>query len=188
MKYWYDDADCDKAIKLYMIEDNKIIVFYFNGEVSIMKYREDIERELIGEMISQAEKRDSEVSIEYLKYNNLISDIKLFSTISLGIFGCISANIESMNNSVRFVGGCMSVVSALLAFLEEKKNTTFSKQIEELEKYKLYLNMRKELEDNFNEQTFRGIKLFDGKFDINTLDHYSLGEIKKIKKNLDKNK
>ena len=86
MKYWYGDADCDKAIKLYMIEDNKIIVFYFNGEVSIMKYREDIERELIGEMISQAEKRDSEVSIEYLKYNNLISDIKLFSTISLGIF------------------------------------------------------------------------------------------------------
>lgn len=81
MKYWYDETDCDKAIKLYMIEDNKIIVFYFNGEVSIMRFREDIERELIGEMISQAEKRDSEVSIEYLKYNNLISNIKLFSTI-----------------------------------------------------------------------------------------------------------
>lgn len=106
----------------------------------------------------------------------------------MGIFGCVSASIESMNNRVRFVGGCMSFVSALLAFLEEKKNNTLTKQIEELEKYKLYLNMRKELEDNFNEQTFRGIKLFDGKFDINTLDHYSLGEVKKIKKNLDKNK
>lgn len=186
MNYWYDETDYNKVIKFYMIEDNKIIIFYFNGEVSIMKFGEDIERELIEKMISQAEKRNTEVSIEDLKYNNLISNMKLFSMISLGIFGCLSANLESINHNNRFACGCIAIVSSLMAFSEAKKNDTIGKQIEELEKYKLYLNMRKKLEENFNEQTFKGIKLFDGRFDINTLDRYSLNEVKKIQKNLEK--
>ena len=76
----------------------------------------------------------------------------------------------------------------MIAFLEEKKNNNIGKQIEELEKYKLYLSIRKEIEDNFNQSTFKGIKFFDGNFNINTLDDYSLDEIKKIKYNLQKNK
>lgn len=72
--------------------------------------------------------------------------------------------------------------------LKRKKNSSIGKQIEELEKYKLYLSMRKEIEDNFNQETFKGIKFFDGNFNINTLDDYSLSEVKRIKHNLQKNK
>lgn len=188
MKYWYDDDTLDDAIMCYRKMDDKILVYYFSGNVVAIKYKKEIEEELIYDMLRQAEERDKNISISDIKTFGLKSDIKLFTTISLGFFGSMVANIPSIEESTRRIFGWAAIISSIFAFLEEKKNNNIGKQIEEIEKYKLYLSMRKEIEDNFNQSTFKGIKFFDGNFNINTLDDYSLEEVKKIKHNLQKNK
>lgn len=188
MKYWYDEDTLDKTIMFYKKMDDSIIVFYFNGNVEEIKYNEDIEKELIQDMLNQAEARNADVSVNDLKKIGLRSDIKLFTAISVGFIGGIIANVQIIEDTTRLIFGWTTLISSVIAFLEEKKNNNIGKQIEELEKYKLYLSMRKEIEDNFNQSTFKDIKFFDGNFNINTLDDYSLDEIKKIKYNLQKNK
>ena len=179
MKYWYDDATLDKTIMFYRKMDDSIIVFYFNGNVEEIKYNEDIEKELIQDMLNQAEARNADISVNDLKKIGLRSDIKLFTAISVGFIGGIIANVQIIEDTTRLIFGWTTLISSVIAFLEEKKNNNIGKQIEELEKYKLYLSIRKEIEDNFNQSTFKGIKFFDGNFNINTLDDYSLDEIKK---------
>ena len=188
MRYWYDEDTLDKTIRFYRKLDDSIMVFYFNGNVEEIKYNEDIEKELIQDMLNQAEARNVNISVSDLKKLGLRSDIKLFTAISVGFIGGIIANVQSVEDTTRLIFGWTTLISSVFAFLEEKKNSSIGKQIEELEKYKLYLSMRREIEDNFNQSTFKGIKFFDGNFNINTLDDYSLEEVKKIKHNLQKNK
>ena len=106
----------------------------------------------------------------------------------LSVTNLISANSDMDNIKLKYMSAFMSIILSTIALFEHKKNGKLSGQIEELEKYKLYLGMRKELEENYDETTFRGIKAFDGLFNINTLDNYTLSEVKRIRKNLDNNK
>lgn len=188
MKYWYNTDDTSGIIRNYIIYDKVVIIYYINGQMSITKLQENTEQEILNKMVEQAIMRDENMSIEVLRHDSLISDIKLLSNITLGMIGVIVSNMENMNYNNQLVGAVLALMTGATCLFEEKHNNRIGNQIEELEKYKLYLNMRKDLEANFNEQTFKGIKLFDGRFDINTLDCYSLNEVKKIKKNLDNNK
>lgn len=188
MNFWYDENTLDDAIRSYIKMDDEIIVFYFNGNILGIKYNEDVEKELIQDMINQAEARNEDISVNDLKRRVLKSNTKLFTSIFGGFASGIAANIQSVEANTRHIFGWATLILGVFAFLEEKKNNNIGKQIEELEKYKLYLGMRKELEENYDETTFRGIKAFDGLFNINTLDNYTLSEVKRIRKNLDNNK
>lgn len=188
MNYWYND-NFEKIIRWYVVENDKIIISYLDGSVeNDLKYSEENEKNIIEIMIRQAEERNNYVSIENLKANAINNDIKLFLNIGIGYSGLTLAGINSLNNNIRLTGALMSIVLGLIALAKNKKSIIISNQINELEKYKLYLSMRKEIEDNYNKETFDGIKSFDGNFNINTLDDYSLDDVKKIKKNLDKKK
>lgn len=184
MKYWYDDNTLDTAIAYYKRMDDKILVHYFNGNVVPIQYKEEIEKELIQEMICQAEERDKNISIETLKSVKKKNNLDLAYEIGLGYSGVICSNFTEINYNVRLACAIISIASGLFALNKTAKLNEVSRQIEELEKYKLYLSMRKEIEGNYNQETFNGIRFFDGNFNINTLDNYSLNEVKRIKKNL----
>lgn len=188
MKYWYDSNTIDKSVAFYKIIDDTILVYYLNGNVDIIQYSEEIVNELIQKMICQAKERDKTISIEDLKSVNNLNNKKLFNEISVSCSGLLVSNIQNLNHSVRLLGVIVSITCSLLALKKARVRNAVNRQIEELEKYKLYLSMMKEIEDNYNQKTFNGIKFFDGNFNINTLDNYSLNEVKKIKKNLEKNK
>lgn len=188
MKYWYDENTLDDAIRFYRKMDDEIMVFYFNGNILGIKYNEDVEKELLNDMLVQAEVRNKNISVDDLKAICAKSDMKLFTILSFGYFCGVFSNTQNVDGITEFALGLSAIISGMCAFFEERRNSNIGKQIEELEKYKLYLSIRKEIEDNFNHETFKGIKCFNGNFNINTLDDYSLGEVKKIKHNLQKNK
>lgn len=189
MNFWYDEEDYNDVIKKYAIlNDQIIIILYLNGDIKLMEYSEDVEKEILETMLLDAQRRDINIPIELLKKKLRENNAKIFLELMLSVTNLISANSDMDNIKLKYMSAFMSIILSTIALFEHKKNGKLSGQIEELEKYKLYLSMRKELEENYDEATFRGIKAFDGLFNINTLDNYTLSEVKRIRKNLDNNK
>lgn len=116
MKYWYDEDTLDKTIMFYRKMDDSIIVFYFNGNVEEIKYNEDIEKELIQDMLNQAEARNADISVNDLKKIGLRSDIKLFTAISVGFIGGIIANVQIIEDTTRLIFGWTTLISSVLPF------------------------------------------------------------------------
>ena len=65
-----------------------------------------------------------------------------------------------------------------------KQEEKFYEEVSELKKYEIYLDLKKKLEENNDPNIFNGVKNKSKILNINTLDNYSLKDIKKIRENL----
>lgn len=125
MKYWYDEDTLDDAIRFYRKMDDEIMVFYFNGNILGIKYNEDVEKELLHDMLMQAEARNKNISVDDLKEICVKSDIKLFTILSFGYFCGIFANTQNLDGLTEFALGLTSIISGMCALFEEKKKQQY---------------------------------------------------------------
>lgn len=189
MRFWFDYEKGRMVIGNYEIIDGKININYiYDNKTETIDYSEEKEKELIEKMLEQAKERDNNITVNDFKQIRLVDDFKLICNLSFGVFCSTMAYYQALGRDLRIIYSCAIIISSIMSYYAQNRRTMVNIMIDELTKYKIYLSMQKELEDNYNEATFKGIKMFDGVFNINTLDNYSLNEVKRIKKNLDKNK
>lgn len=170
MKY---DFDTDMTvIKDYRICDGKIVVNYLNGYQLEEPYSKEKEQDLKDYMVFQAEERDETISIEKIENARqrkiLLAELMASTNIALLVNSFIQEGYQK--NALYLAAVGVSFIYSLHFCGEAVENHD---KVKELEKYRLYLKMRKFLNESDS-------------LNINTLDDYSLSDVKKLDKKLKK--
>lgn len=171
---FYDGEENEKIINGYKINDNYVEIIYLDGSSELVDKTDGIIKEIDNELEIFAKKRDKDLykNLEIERNRNLI----LF-LVSLPLcLMSIKRNILSI-----------ILVSLLINYYSFCKYLDNNKKLKELKKYRLYLSMMNDLKKDKNQDITRVIE-FDSFYrepiNINTLDEFSLREVKIIKKEL----
>lgn len=182
MKYGYDGVEEKELIYNYTINDNKIIITYLDGSSEEIPLTRENEKELLNKMIEQAIERNNSSALSLAKRER---NWNCFQGILTALMMCANGGIVSLSDDIVANTFCgIACISAGLCTIGYGMSYKFSKdEVEELKKYDIYLSIRKRLEASA-ELVFKGVKMQEA-LTINTLDNYSLKDIKKIRKNLE---
>ena len=173
MKHGYYGIDSSKLINNYKIEEDKIIITYLDYSTEELPYTKETENIIINKMLEQAIERDNSSTL------NDASAAKNMSVIFGSTMGLITvANVYGLYNNLsdynNMLFGTLALITGTAVVTDLMILKKDSNELDELKKYRLYLSIRKELEEQNN-------------ININTIDNYSLKDIKRLKKNLGKN-
>lgn len=182
MKYGYEGADCSKLIKKYEISDNKIIITYLDGSVYTMPYSIENEKDILDLMLEQAKDRSKATTI--FRQNSFGKHMLSLGAISSA--GAISYFLGMSVIDMPSAKACCAAAGVALSacsLVEGAISLRYFDQIKELEKYDIYLSIREDIKLANKKKLFKGINKECNLY-INTLDNFSLRDLKKIKKNL----
>lgn len=188
MKYGYIGIGVHESelIQNYEILDNKIIITYLDGSKKEEPFTKKNEKKLLCKMLKQAKDRSKSLELNNIKK---VREERIFSDVltETGLGSLLLTNLIYQNNpgnirdlSIIIAGLGFSAI-AVTSILSYKSK---SDKIKELEKYDIYLAIRKQLENSTDPNLFDGVKSKEKILNINTLDHYSLNDLKKIRDNL----
>ena len=183
MKYTYEGTPSKEIIKNYKKENGKIIVTFLDNSKYEMSLTEENERKLLDMMLKQAEEFIQNTPTHNYKVNLKASSAFAFMCgMTIPIFNELQDDVSSkdqflLNFLVKVIG--ITVVANILM-----AKHTFNK-LNCIEKYKIYLEVRSRLERVDNPNLYNGIKR-EEKLNINSLDNYSLKDLKNIRSNLER--
>ena len=181
MKYTYDHIELSSIIEKYKINHDKIIVNFLDGSSYELPLNKENEEIIKRRMLKQAIARDESDALKEAKKKQIKALIwSIFQTYLTAI--CIS---NSYSNNGTMTATMLSYISGIIVVLHGIEFKIDSEEIEEIEKYKIYLSIKDRLEDNIkNPILYVGVNSIEKELNINTLDNYSLNDIKIIKNNL----
>ena len=204
MKYGYDGGELSNLIDNYKIINNTIVITYLDGSTHEIKCvscdeKDYIERKILDDMLNQAKNRNDSVSLQTMEnYKNLLTFV--YKIKKIGYSGMWSASLTAtLRNFICekydikyyvIIGAvfalCISTIG-VSNYMIEKYGYDKSKLdsiISEIEKYSIYLSIREELpEFSSNINFYKDLGINDG-ININTLDNYSLDQIKELERKL----
>ena len=188
MKHGYEGVEAGELIQNYKTSNDKIIITFLDGTNYEMPLTEENEANLLNKMLEQAEER-KELSIYDLNQKRtkaLIWTITQVGCTALNILGASIADSKGMRVFASIVSG----ITALNVVMNGLDYRFKNDEIKELEKYDIYLQIRTRLENADDSNLFNGIRKRkqETPLNINTLDNYSLNDIKKIRDNLKRSK
>ena len=170
MKYGSGIIDYREIIDRYEINNNRITVYYLNGSVREYNYTKEKEEELLNLMLKIAIKRNNSINIERLE-----SELKTYRfTLALTTIITIINLTSRMNGSCKNKEFMTISIFALLilAGIISVVIKTKKDEINELKKYRIYLQNKKEIDE------------YNTALSINSIDQYTYKEIKQIEKKL----
>lgn len=173
------DNDNFATIKEYEVKDNEIVIKFISGNVETFTYRESLEKEIIDYMLMQAKERDKAVNITREKLEN-----KILNAL-VGVQGVATILLLKRLQILDFqifpdIFNVMTL--AYLDFLAVRNG----KKVNEHEKYNIYLNnMEKIINREDYPDILKGVSQENLKLNINTLDKYSLKDLKQIRSNIE---
>lgn len=174
MNFTYEGADWGKVIKNFSNEGNNFRIEYLDNSVSSYTCSNENERQrIIGIMIEQAIVRDENFDLTKLEIRRICS---LVAT-AVSLFGTLTA----FKNSKQVYFLALMTLSACV--INEFKTT--NKEIKELKKYKLFLELASNLKEVNDSELLKCIefdKIYQKHFDITTLDDHSYNQVKAIYK------
>ncbi len=187
MKFgYYDNSENKDLIQNYEKQDNKIVITFLDGSNYEISLSKENEANLLNLMIEQAQDR-SESDELYLVQQRRKKI--LMSSVVYTVLNLININYANKTDS-NFLRTFTSILCCItgLCIVTDIFFCKFSNdEIKELKKYDIYLSIRKTLEKNITDPNlFKGVKSQQLELNINTLDDYSLSDIKKIQSNLRK--
>lgn len=182
MKYGYEGVELGELIQNYKISNDKIIITFLDGSNYEMPLTEKNEKALLNQMIQQAQERRESQSLYDAKQKR---DKALIRMMPLGTFIMIiiASAITDLKNT-KFLIGALSGITAIPLVTNGLAYKYRIDEIKELEKYDIYLSIAEKLENITDPNLFNGVTKQEEAFNINTLDNYSLSDIKKIRDNL----
>jgi len=174
MNFTYEGADFGKTIKKFYKEGNGFYIEYLDNSFSYYTcYNEKEEQRIIDIMMKQAVERDENINLTKFEIKKICS---LVAAI-ISLFGTITA-FEN-NKQAYFL-----ILMTLSAIVINEYKTT-SKEIKELKKYKLFLELAPNLKEVNDPELLKCIefdKIYQKHFDITTLDEHSYSQVKTIYK------
>ena len=174
MNFGLEGSNKRILINKYWTDGVTIVVKYLDGTVEDMPYTENNINIIIHRMIAQAKNRD-----EILKSKNLPIGDFIFEVVVIGVEMTVFYCATELHKPIIQM---MALIYAMPAFrrasnyIKSNGYKLSKSQSDEIKKYNIYLS-------NMNE-----IKKYYNDININTLDDYSLHELKKVKKKILKNK
>lgn len=184
MKFGYDKEKLNELINNYKTTDNKIIITFLDGSVEERPLTKVDEELIIYEMLRQAKFR-SESNIRL----DIIEKRKVFITNILSMITTTFLNItvvySNTTDLLKFISSILAGISGLNIVFNGIRYYLLNEKLYELEKYDIYLSMYEDLErykDKFD--VYKGVDNVED-LNINTIDDYTLGAVRKIKDNFD---
>lgn len=178
MQFGYGDADLGTLIKEYeIINNDEIVITFLDGSRYITPNTKENEKKILETMLDQAKERDKNIDLVSKKSDRATS----FALISL-LF-CLDITKPYDSITLKTIG-LMTKMTTLFYFLFKEIDRSI--RFEEYEKYSIYLNNKDKIESLDERVVFAGIDNDDLELNINTLDLYSLKELKKIRANIKK--
>lgn len=183
MKYGYSNVPNSKIIECYEIKGNKIIITYLDGEKRECSI--EMEKSILNQMLNQAIERNNSDDLSILKHNIPRELFVTIANLGLSFFEIIlllnfdKVDLSSVTVGTNLITNSVLGTTFLFKYLNDKKN------MEELEKYNIYLKNKQSLEKASSKyDLFQGIDNKERLLNINTLDYFSLEELKVIQRNL----
>ncbi len=183
MKYGYARANFEELIRNYKVSNDKIIITFLDGSRKEIPFTEQNEAELLNEMLKQAKimrMNKSEHVLKVEKYDALRGAIRM---IPITFSDYVTANKSDTYQVVRTLSGVFCGLAALTIVTSSFIYNLKANELNELKKYKMYLDMKEDI-DKTDAYLFKGVKTKGMPLNINTLDNYSLNDIKQIRNNL----
>ena len=185
MNFDYIGRNSSELIKNFQISKDIIIINYLDKSIEIIPFTDEKEQELLSKMLNQAEERNNNFSLNEANFSRNRLVTFLIINILLTIFFIDKSQTYEYPKYRSFFVWVSSFVG-LMVVISGTEYIFKRSEINELKKYALYLQIREKFEENKNDyHLFVGIKEHKEELNINTLDLYSLKEIKQIKANLD---
>ena len=171
---FYDGEENEKIISGYKINGNYVEIIYLDGSSELVDKTDGIIKEIDNEL----EKFDE------IKDKDLYKDLEMERNRNLILF-LVSLPLSLMSIKRNILS--IILVSLLINCYSFCKYLDNNKKLKELKKYRLYLSMMNDLKKDKNKDITKVIE-FDSFYrepiNINTLDEFSLREVKIIKKEL----
>lgn len=186
MKFWDEYCNKSEIIDNYEKSESSIIINYLDGSNYVLPLSKENENKIIDLMIKQAILRDCTKNFEDIQDKKKITfQNQIVSGLATIAFGGIAflAN-KNEKDLITFIASIETIISGITFIINGLAFMVNSEELNELVKYHLYLEYKERLDkeiDNIN--LFEGIRS-NTILNINTLDNYSLDEIKKIIANL----
>lgn len=179
--YTFDKISREKFIKNYKIKDNQIIINLASKEKYVIPYTKENEEKILARM-------EEQVNSSYIKPLGVI-----YKSLVAGSYIWILIGIYMYVVSV----GILNIALALgTSALFNIKMFIHQSKVKDLEKQKFFLEYRKMLNDNIKKSSNMTLGV-DKKivkkveqtedsptFDINSIDSYSLNDLKKLRRNI----
>lgn len=172
---FYDGKENNgEIIKDYFANKQYIKVTYFDDCSFTYPYSKETEEKIIKQMIEQALKRDEEL------YNYTYKEEKIFFTEMLL---SILSYIYSLKGELQLLL-CVSFIAGLIASM----NLSVSyEKLKEMKKFRLYHSIKEELDKPENQDITKIIEfdpMYREPINIGSLDKFTYGDVKAIKKEL----
>lgn len=184
MKYGYSGADYSDLIKNYKVVDNKIVISYLDGSVYDMPYTRDNEKLLIEFMLEQAIDRSEATTL--FRENCLVLGKSMLALSAVTSVGAMSHFINMSTIDTPTVKACCATAGvglSIFSLIEGGISWRYFDKVRELEKYDIYLSIRNDIRNASKKRLFEGVKRQE-ELNINTLDKFSLRDLKRINNNL----
>jgi len=174
MNFSYEGASLDKIIKKYSKKDFEYFIQYLDGSSSLYISDDIKEEDKIKElMLAQAIEREE-------KFKKGEIDATIFINMIGSIISCAGVSLCNFNklDLLKLLFFSFLVVNLCSARSNKKK-------LKELKKYKMFLELINELSEselNSSKYTkaYEAENIYAKTLNINTVDEFSLGEIKSI--------
>lgn len=173
MKYAYEGADKEEIISSYKIVGENIIVNFLDGSSIKIPLALMGEQEVQNEMLKQAKDRNDSDT-----YKRVINGGK--AQLLAILLNCLTILLNTTNDNMPTLKLLLTCASACCIALCGKNYLDSEKESKDIEKYDIYLKIKPRLDRLNNSNLFNGGK----EPNINTLDSFSLEDIKQIKENL----
>ena len=186
MKFWDEYCNKGEIIDNYEKSESSIIINYLDGSNYVLPLSKENENKIMNLMIKQAILRDCTKNFEDIQDKKKITfQNQIVSGLATIAFGGIAflAN-KNEKDLITFIASIETIISGITFIINGLAFMVNSEELNELVKYHLYLEYKERLDkeiDNIN--LFEGIR-GNTILNINTLDNYSLDEIRKIIANL----
>lgn len=171
MNFSYKSADLGKIIKKYFIKDDKIYVIHLDGTVKMNIYSKELEEEIKKTMVKQAiERTISNAPKEVAE--NIKQSFDGLTTKFFLTSGTLASMLFVNNPEIDLMLGIAGTILAAMALMHGINYKISTNDLDELVKYDIYLAIKDSLDNN---------SILAEKLNINTIDRYSLNDLKKIK-------
>ena len=184
MKFGYDKEKLNELINNYKTTDNKIIITFLDGSVEERPLTKVDEELIIYEMLRQAKFRsESNIRLDIIEKRKVIitNILSMITTTFLNI----TVVYSNTTDLLKFIASILASISGLNIAVNGICYYLLNEKLYELEKYDIYLSMYEDLErykDKFD--VYKGVDNVEN-LNINTIDDYTLGAVRKIKDNFD---
>ena len=178
MKYEIKGIKKEETIKEYKIVNGVIVVTYLDDNVKTLPYTAENEKLVVDKMLQQASYRESELYQAYMSCRTK-KDINGLSTLVQST-GFVS--LLTLYTSPMYAFTFIPVLIAILSVFNSSKKT--DDESRDIEKYHLYLEMKEKLEKILSSELKSGTNNALSNLNINTIDKFSLRDLKRISKEL----